>query len=110
MPEAIRPKGLVVCLDALDSQLFDKLSRDSEILTARIRLIQYVKVLPGQAHAPKAVGAARAGDAFDQVGARSTTFTFDTMLTANQRFTVATMRAIRAAQAAYTIVASNQAL
>jgi len=49
------------------AEFIGEFASEREVITARILLIEDVKVLTRQPHAPKTIGAARTGDALDQV-------------------------------------------
>ncbi len=69
-----------------------------------------MEVFAGEPHAPKAVGAPRAGDALYQVSTRCTALTLDAVLTADQGLAVTAMRAVRAVQAPHTVMTTDQSL
>jgi hypothetical protein len=90
------------------TELFGQLARESEVVAARVRLIENVKVLASEADATKAVRTPRARDALYEIGTRRAALTLDAMLTSNERLAISAMRAIRAVQATYTVVTANQ--
>ena len=69
-----------------------------------------MKILPGKANAPKAVGASGAGDTTSKVGTLRAILTLNAVLAHDERLTVLALRAIRATNTTNAVVAANKPL